>query len=268
MNHTHFNFVYNRYNKFSQAIELKEKELISLVGGGGKTSLLISLSRELEEMGKRILLTTTTKMWKYEAEKSAHTLNMERCSKWKEKLKKDIKRYKKVFLGKDFTPDGKIKGINKDAIDEIFNSVEIDMIIVEADGSKGRPLKAHKENEPQIPSSSTTVVGIMGADVLGKILDNSNVLRIDEFSSITGIEPGDRIGSTALIKLISHPLGLFKDAPGSSNKVLFLNRLDMVANNHHLNHFIENLLKSNTTLVNSLIIGSIKECSFGKYIWR
>ena len=46
--------------KLKDAISLNENEIISLVGGGGKTTLLFWLARELCPQG--VVLTTTTKM--------------------------------------------------------------------------------------------------------------------------------------------------------------------------------------------------------------
>ena len=41
---------------------LADRELISLVGGGGKSTMLFSLGDELSSAGNRVILTTTTKM--------------------------------------------------------------------------------------------------------------------------------------------------------------------------------------------------------------
>ncbi len=46
-----------------EAFSLKKREVISLVGGGGKTSLFFALGKELSSRGKGIILTTTTKIW-------------------------------------------------------------------------------------------------------------------------------------------------------------------------------------------------------------
>jgi probable selenium-dependent hydroxylase accessory protein YqeC len=46
-----------------EAFSLREKEVISLIGGGGKTTLMFALGKELSLRRKGILLTTTTKIW-------------------------------------------------------------------------------------------------------------------------------------------------------------------------------------------------------------
>ena len=44
-------------------INLTKKEIISFVGGGGKTTTMFSLAEELKAMGKKVLVTTTTKIF-------------------------------------------------------------------------------------------------------------------------------------------------------------------------------------------------------------
>ncbi len=44
------------------ALDIKPKEVISLVGGGGKTTLMFALARELATINEFVLTTTTTKI--------------------------------------------------------------------------------------------------------------------------------------------------------------------------------------------------------------
>ncbi len=52
-----------------------------------------------------------------------------------------------------------------------------DYVLVEADGSRGRSLKAFGPDEPQVPSVTTTIVQVAGADVLGQPLREEYVHR-------------------------------------------------------------------------------------------
>src|SRR3990172_2004095 len=44
------------------ALGLKKREVISLTGAGGKTTLMFRLAKELSLKGKRVVTTTTTKI--------------------------------------------------------------------------------------------------------------------------------------------------------------------------------------------------------------
>ena len=63
---------------------------------------------------------------------------------------------------------GKLKGIDREFIDKIYQKHLFDYIVVEADGSKRRPIKAPALYEPVLPRETTRVVGLIGLDALGK----------------------------------------------------------------------------------------------------
>ncbi|MCJ7654933.1 MAG: putative selenium-dependent hydroxylase accessory protein YqeC, partial [Dehalococcoidia bacterium] len=48
--------------KFKEALDIRPGEVISLVGGGGKTTLMFALARELALGSGCVITTTTTKI--------------------------------------------------------------------------------------------------------------------------------------------------------------------------------------------------------------
>jgi probable selenium-dependent hydroxylase accessory protein YqeC len=55
-------------------IDLNISELISLVGAGGKTSIMFRLAKELKASGKKVLVTTTTNIAVSEALQADHLI--------------------------------------------------------------------------------------------------------------------------------------------------------------------------------------------------
>ena len=47
-----------------EALDVRRGEMTALIGAGGKTTTMFRLARELREEGQKILLTTTTKIFK------------------------------------------------------------------------------------------------------------------------------------------------------------------------------------------------------------
>ena len=45
-----------------EAFDIRKHEVISLVGGGGKTTLMFALARELSLSGQKVITTTTTRI--------------------------------------------------------------------------------------------------------------------------------------------------------------------------------------------------------------
>jgi len=204
-----------------------KKQLISIVGAGGKTTLLYRLSKELRECDKRILLSTTTHI--FIPPKDIYDDMYINCDR-KALLKyaESIRNNGIYVLGSQITEEEKIKGIDISLADELFNLQIFDFIIVEADGSKRKPIKAPAEWEPVVPEQTTMTIGVIGLDSIGMTANEKNVHRLDEFCSITQCSPGDEINEVMIAKLIDHPQGLFKNTPTQAKKVVLLNKADSI----------------------------------------
>jgi len=209
-----------------EVIPFKSSELISVVGGGGKTSTIFSLANEYADKGFSVLVTTTTAIfhpdregWKYDF---LHLGDRQKVLKEHYTLKSKITVAGKLYDSNS----GKIKGYLPDEIDALYSSGSFDYILVEADGSKRLPVKAPAEHEPVIPLLSTTTIGVIGLSCLGKPIDSDTVHRLDQFIEVTSSSIGDCITPSILAKLIGEEKGLFKSTPALAKKVLILNQAD------------------------------------------
>ncbi len=81
-----------------------------------------------------------------------------------------------------------------------------DYLIVEADGSARRPIKAPNQNEPVVPLESTCFVSVFGLSALGQPLHSNRAFR-PMLTRLTGIHPGTPITAEGLAKLATHPWG-------------------------------------------------------------
>ncbi|NLC62871.1 MAG: putative selenium-dependent hydroxylase accessory protein YqeC, partial [Thermoanaerobacterales bacterium] len=124
------------------------------------------------------------------------------------------------------TSDGKITGVLPEYLDVIHGQKKFDFILVEADGSKQKPLKAPAVYEPVIPKRTSIVLGLMGIDAMGKPLDGKNVHRPENIEDITGRPIGSVIDAEMMAKIALHDQGLFKNSGTASTKILVLNKVD------------------------------------------
>ncbi|NLM42860.1 MAG: putative selenium-dependent hydroxylase accessory protein YqeC [Clostridiales bacterium] len=234
-------------------ININKKQFISIVGVGGKTTLLYRLSRELRKCNKRILLSTTTHI--FIPPKDIYDdmyINSDRKAllKYAESINK-----KGVFvIGSHITDEEKIKGIDISLADELYNNHIFDFILVEADGSKRKPIKAPANWEPMVPANTTINIGVIGLDSIGMIANEENVHRLDEFCFITQCSLGDVINEIMLAKLINHPQGLFKNTPSKAKKIVLLNKADNV-NMVELGKTIGKMIETDNT---TIIIASLE----------
>jgi molybdenum cofactor cytidylyltransferase len=92
----------------AEALGLGAREHLALVGAGGKSTLLLSLARELQQDGKRVLAGTTTKMWHREASQVCSVLLSGSSPAWREDLRRGLEEREIVFLAERRLDSGKV----------------------------------------------------------------------------------------------------------------------------------------------------------------
>lgn len=217
----------NWSRSLSEALGLKTREMISLTGAGGKTTLMFRLARELFLAGQKVITTTTTKILKPSGGETPHLFISEDEEKIRQCVRSHLVEYGHLTLASEEIGEGKLKGISPELADRLWNLYDIDLLIIEADGAAGRPVKAPREREPVIPSSTTLVVAILGLDGVGMDLDDQHVFQAERVSKLTGIPKGETMTEEGMAILMTHREGLFKGAPDSSRWIAFLNKADV-----------------------------------------
>jgi probable selenium-dependent hydroxylase accessory protein YqeC len=210
-----------------ETILLQEQQgVLSLTGGGGKTSLMFHLAQQLSRAGKKVLTTTTTKIF-YPTVEQCEKVLVNTDPEWILRQISSRNFTKHITAASEFLANGsKLKGFSSEAIDLFAKSGYLDWILVEADGSARRPLKAPAEHEPVIPASTTVLVAVAGLEVLDRPLCEEIVFRSSLAGTLMGISEGELITESALANLFNHPLGAFKGAPEQARRFLFLNKAD------------------------------------------
>ena len=128
----------------------------ALIGGGGKTTLLCTLAEELRRRGTVVLCTSTHIMrpTRYEV--------LERAGE--EAVSAALAAHGAVCVG-ETAEGGKLTApaLPFEALARLA-----DYVLVEADGSRQLPLKAHAPHEPLLPQNAQRVVLVVGADGFGR----------------------------------------------------------------------------------------------------
>lgn len=194
-------------------IDLNKKEVISFVGGGGKTTAMFSLAEELKALGKKVLVTTTTNIF------------VPNENSFDELFLKDIK-YAEIksgtitIFGQEIV-DKKIKGPSLEDLDKIIEEDLFDYYLIEADGAKHKPIKASASHEPIISKLTTKTIAMIGLDALHKnIVETSH--RSEILIKLLDKSESDTIEIEDIINLVLHKNGLFKSSKGKN--ILILNK--------------------------------------------
>lgn len=211
--------------KLYEALNLDQRAVVALVGGGGKTSVMYHLADEIPE-ARRVLITTTTKILAPERKDYPCFYTDEEGYK-EEALLRVLQSGTRVILASHMIQEyNKLNGVKAEILSKLFLSDQVDYILVEADGSKGRPLKGHLAHEPVIPAITTRLVIMIGADAIGKRLDSEYVHRSEVVAELTGQKPGTVITPEIIARLITHPRGIMRTSPADAQKTVIINKID------------------------------------------
>lgn len=236
-------------------IEKGVKAKISFCGGGGKTSTLFALAKELKSRNLKVLVTTTTSIF-YPHEDYDDIFLLDeflklRIDKWQPEAGSV------TVLGTYVNDEDKLKGISKEYADELYRNNIFDAILVEADGSKRKPIKAPDAHEPVIPECSTAVVGVIGFDCYGKPIGPEWVHRPHLLAGIAGRIEGDVIDSEVIQKLVLSSEGLFKSCPAHAQKIVFINKVETLEQRNLAEGLGNSILKRSPD-IKRVVIGSIQ----------
>lgn len=189
--------------------------VISVVGAGGKTSVVTRLAQEYLKRGREAVVTTTTKMYENADWPILETLSLPL-------FEKELKKYKVVWLGEKIAGH-KIRG----AAPEFLKAACLGKIpvIIEADGAKGMPCKAPAAHEPVIMDESTVVLGVLGIDGIGKEI-RKICHRPEMAADVLQSSLSHKLNCEDYAKLALSSCGLRKQVTINMDFHLILNKID------------------------------------------
>ena len=148
--------------------------IIAVAGSGGKTSLIKELAQTYRAQGKSVFVTTTTHMFL-----EAETL----CTDDAERIIAQLQETGYTMAG--LQEGVKLKALSPETYDAVCKAA--DVVLVEADGSKGLPFKYPNDTEPVIPHNAHEILVVCGLHSIGqKAKDCCH--RLEQVKACLGIE--------------------------------------------------------------------------------
>lgn len=205
------------------SLDLGSARVVSLCGAGGKSALIFALAEEFARIGERVLVSTTTRMSREQVDRwrSVGGADVQAISALAEKPGLPVIVYSNIDEAR-----GKAIGYSAQEIDLVAQTSHFTRILVEADGSARRPLKAPGDHEPVFPTTTEAVVMVAGASGLNLPLDEATVFRAGLWSQRTGTPLGGTITPDSLAAMVVHRDGLARNAPDHASRILFINQCD------------------------------------------
>ena len=222
-------------------VEKYDSRRITVVGSGGKTTLIWHLASSLAP-GRKILVTPTTKMFVSPSPPPGVTLAG-------------------VFNG----ASGKLESLPPGQLEEAIHGY--DFVLIEGDGSKGLPLKAWSTDEPVVPAFTDLTIGVLPLWPIGKPVSENLIHRLPLFLTLTGAAPGEPITQGHILRVITggaageaSPSGLFAKARGK--KLLFFSQVEDDAALKQAQDLAEALPAEFRSGLSGVVAGSVKKVEF------
>lgn len=229
--------------------------VISFVGAGGKTTALFQLARQLQNTNRQpLIVTATTHLGVWQIPLADHHI-----------IAKDINDLKNFPQEGIILVTGEIEGERTKPVSEpLLNWLREKSksqnlpLLIEADGSRQKPLKAPAEHEPPIPEFSDIVIYVAGLSALGKPLHEDHVHRAETFSQLSGLQLGEVVTQQALVTTLTHPQGGLKNLPSHARRIALLNQADTP----ELRSIGGGMAKSLQKHFDSILVGSLQREDF------
>lgn len=228
------------------AFDIRHADLVAFVGGGGKTSLMFALAQAL---GAGIVTTTTTRIFAVQmklapsvcflTENDAQQAMADKSSAFSALSAVGDLSHLDAFLARFGTAlvvgqvaGEKAFGVPAELPGQLLARPDVRHVLVEADGSRMRPIKAPAAHEPVIPPETTLVVPVMGLDALERPLATI-AHRPEQIAHLLqeqyAITPDDTLTSDMVAALLVHPLGGLKGVPPTARVIPALNKVETPA---------------------------------------
>lgn len=232
---------------------IDKKDIVAITGAGGKTSLIFFLAKKLAQFGK-VLITTTTKMYKPSSE-NYETLTIGE--------KTYLGEEKNISIIASSEIDGKITSLTYEEIENLKDS--FDYILIEADGAKEKLLKFWNDTEPCIPNFVTKVIGVINCEIFNQDFNENNIHRF-KLAPKNLLEFNNKKIDADFLSRYILSADYFKNTPSCAKKFIFFNGID---GENQLDK-LDNSLKTINKILKekdfpNIILGSIKNSEFYPY---
>ena len=199
---------------------LEPGDVVSVTGCGGKTTLIEYMASVLSEK-YRVGIGTTVNI-AFPPKGSYDRMYIGRCD---EEIKMPGIYY---FADEIREPFGKsdvrkLHGLSENLKHQAL--LKTDILLIEADGSAGRPVKVWRADEPVIVPETTVTIGVCAPDCIGKPANGTTVHRLAVYEAKHGHVT--TVTEEMFLRMSVSPDGMFAHARGET--FLWKNQADIAA---------------------------------------
>jgi probable selenium-dependent hydroxylase accessory protein YqeC len=211
--------------QLSTFLNITPSQCVSIMGAGGKSTLMNRLTDELNVLGRTVVLTSTTNYHRPKALQAEQILLTEEAPDWPERLGILGKRWNRLLVLHHDLGDAMVRGIDVPAVRTIHTRIPEAVVIVKTDGARKRWFKAPNASEPVIPPWSLTCITVVNREILGRPLTEALVHRPERVAELTDLALGQPITPEAVGIVLTHPQTYAPKIPAGARRIIYISHV-------------------------------------------
>ena len=221
----------------------------AIVGGGGKTTLMLRLARELREIGARVIVSTTTHIFPPDQMPVLIDPSFEQAQ--------SVLEAEGIVCVGCLAENGKLSA---PSMPICLMEQLADYVLLEADGAKCLPLKAPAAHEPVIPAETRLVIAVAGLDGVGKPISQT-VFRPALYAVLCGKSEEETVTARDVALVLSDSNGQHKNVVNGMRFAILLNKADNAERIAEAENIVRSLKQND---VERVVIASLQHAALDK----
>lgn len=209
----------------TDALGIGEREVVALVGGGGKTTSMYRICAEAAIRGRFAVASGTARFTEPSGGARVPVLVDEDEGRLLDAVRRAQGRHPWVIAAAGHGSKERLLPISNAMVAKLAEEAAVALLILEADGSAMRAFKAPAGHEPAVPPAATLLVAIVGADIFGRPLTEELVHRPERVTALSGAAGGSPVTPGVVAEVLGHPAGGRKALPAAARFAVLINKV-------------------------------------------
>jgi probable selenium-dependent hydroxylase accessory protein YqeC len=215
--------------QLSTFLNIQPAQCISIMGAGGKSTLMNRLADELIVLGRTVVLSSTTNYHRPKTLQPDQILLTREAPDWPDMLEVLARRWNRLLVLHHDLGEAMVKGIEVAAVRTIHERIPDAIVIVKTDGARKRWFKAPNHSEPVIPPWSQLSITVVSCDILGQPLLEELVHRPERVAGLTGLHLGEPVTPQAVGMVLTHPDTYAAKIPSGARHAIYISHVRTAA---------------------------------------
>jgi len=201
----------------------------------------------------RVLATTSSSIQEEQLQLMPHAMRYDANP---DEISEALSEHGFVFLYESIR-DGVVYGPAITWTRQVLDTIDSDILLIEADSANGLPLKAPLQDQPHIPAEATIVVSIASLSALDKPLDADHVYNPEPMIEKYGFYEGGNVRSAWIAQILRDEEFGLRGIPEKARVVVFVNQTPEVGYLRGRARLIAKMVLQSSR-VRSVALGSVR----------